>query len=269
MSLLKERHDLIAGRRKEDDEDDLVTVFGSLPREEGEAREEPELDEFGRAIPKPSIQQLRKERMEYRSIRRAHRLKSRRTTTSEDEEGYSTDDELPRDDETAYTEAVSSIQSRGQEILADVKAEEFKDPSKGRWGSWRQRYPDLYVNAWGGLGVVSVWEFWVRLELLGWDPISTGHGKGLDQFRWFISLYEFSSQQAAGQQEDLVASMLGSTVVPVLCKMIEEGGVVDVYSEKDARRFADLVDEVEAGLGEGGVKVQVSVTSFMISATTF
>src|SRR5262245_19383287 len=30
---------------------------------------------------------------------------------------------------------------------------------------WRKLYED-----WGGLGLVGAWEFWMRLELLGWNP---------------------------------------------------------------------------------------------------
>jgi hypothetical protein len=36
--------------------------------------------------------------------------------------------------------------------------------------AWEQ-YSDSYVGPWGGLSVVSVWEFWVRLEIVGWDFI--------------------------------------------------------------------------------------------------
>ncbi|KAF8876407.1 hypothetical protein BD779DRAFT_1475660 [Infundibulicybe gibba] len=32
---------------------------------------------------------------------------------------------------------------------------------------------ESYANAWVGLGVVSIWEFWVRLEVVGWDCLRT------------------------------------------------------------------------------------------------
>ncbi|KAH8825156.1 nineteen complex-related protein 2-domain-containing protein [Flagelloscypha sp. PMI_526] len=232
----KNAPDIVTKRRTEDDADDLATVFGALSvtREEGEA------DEFGRDISPLSPADARKERMAYRAARHARHVR-----VSEAEEGYSTDSSLPPTDNDAYDAAISSLRTRGADILADVKAEEFRDPSKGRWGSWREAYPDLYINAWGGLGVVSVWEFWVRLEMLTWNPIA--EKKNLDEFKWFLSLYEFTS----GQEEDLVASMIGTAVLPLLVKMIEEGGLVDVLSEKDMKRVGDLIDEIEAGLGEG------------------
>jgi GC-rich sequence DNA-binding factor len=66
---------------------------------------------------------------------------------------------------------MQDLDSRKKAVLADVKAAEFRDPGKGRWSVWREKYSDSYVGAWGGLGVVSVWEFWVRLECVGWDCV--------------------------------------------------------------------------------------------------
>lgn len=42
-----------------------------------------------------------------------------------------------------------------------------------KWfAEWRLVYGDSYRDAWGGLGLVAAWEFWARLEAIGWDPIS-------------------------------------------------------------------------------------------------
>lgn len=167
ISLLQERHDLIRQRRQTEDDDDLSLFLGALP--EPPDAEHEEVDEPGKTVPKPSPAALRRERRVARLERRRVRLQRRRT--EEDEEGYSTDASLPPPDDQAYSSAMESLASRTKEVLADVKAEEFRDPGKGRWGTWRERYGDSYVNAWGGLGVVSVWEFWVRLEVVGWDCI--------------------------------------------------------------------------------------------------
>jgi hypothetical protein len=59
------------------------------------------------------------------------------------------------------------------DILSDVKVNEFKDPSVGigqKFAEWRERFEDSYQGAWGGLGLVGAWEFWARLEMLGWNP---------------------------------------------------------------------------------------------------
>lgn len=162
---------MISKRRRQDDEDDLSVFLGSLPPSSSTDPEE--VDELGRAVQKPNETQLRRERRVARTARRQLRS-SRRTPgegNEEEEEGYSTDSSLAPADAKSYQAALQSIAVGKKEVLADVRAEEFRDPGKGRWSTWREKFTDSYVGAWGGLGVVSVWEFWVRLESVGWDCI--------------------------------------------------------------------------------------------------
>ena len=173
---------MILKRRRQDDEDDLSAFLGPLPYT-GSAEPE-EVDELGRTISKPDEAQQRRERRVARAARRQLRCSRRSRTDSEgvggkvkvkEEEGYSTDSSLALADADAYTTALQSVAAGKKEVLADVRAEEFRDPGKGRWGTWREKYSDSYVGAWGGLGVVSVWEFWMRLESVGWDCIEVFH----------------------------------------------------------------------------------------------
>ncbi len=170
LSLLQERYDLRRQRRQAEDEDDLSWFLGPLL--EPSIPDPEEVDELGRDVPRPNHAALRRERRTARLERR--RVRSERKIAEESEEGYSTDSSLAPPDQQAYSVAIETLTSRKKEVLADVKAEEFRDPGKGRWGAWRESYADSYVNAWGGLGVVSVWEFWVRLEVVGWDCIEVG-----------------------------------------------------------------------------------------------
>lgn len=166
---------MIEKRRRQDDEDDLATFIGPLPITPSSTSEPEETDELGRTIPKPNPtnerRQRRVERTARRQLRSSRRTKAPPPPLGEDEEGYSTDTSLAAADASAYTVAMQDLASRRKGVLADVKAEEFKDPGKGRWSVWREKYSDSYIGAWGGLGVVSVWEFWVRLECVGWDCI--------------------------------------------------------------------------------------------------
>ena len=169
LSLLQERFEMISNRRRTDDEDDLSVILGPLPVIPPAEPQPEETDEPGRVIPKINSAFLRRERREARVRRRQHR-QSRQIKPSE-EEGYSTDSSLASPDATAYESALESLASRIKGVLADVKADEFLDPAKGRWGVWRDSYSESYIGAYGGLGVVSVWEFWARLEMVGWDCI--------------------------------------------------------------------------------------------------
>jgi len=151
-----------------DDEDDLIIFLGPLPTPVAKPELE-DYDELGRLIPKPNAAFARRERRTARLSRR--QVRQQRSRKAELEEGYSTDSSLPPPDTSAYSSAITSLALRTKEVLADVRADEFRDPGKGRWSAWREKYSDSYIGAWGGLGVVSVWEFWVRLEIVGWDCI--------------------------------------------------------------------------------------------------
>ncbi|KIM43007.1 hypothetical protein M413DRAFT_69575 [Hebeloma cylindrosporum] len=274
LSLLKERFDMVEKRRRQDDEDDLATFIGPLPITPSSSTLEPEeTDELGRTIPKPNPANERRQRRVDRTAR--HQLRSSRRTKppapssglGEDEEGYSTDSSLAAADASAYTVAMHDLSSRRKAVLADVKAEEFKDPGKGRWSVWREKYSDSYIGAWGGLGVVSVWEFWVRLECVGWDCIE--NQQTLHSFKWYKGLYEYCrpgdedkvvEERELGPDGDLVTSMISTAVIPLICKLID-GGALDVYSSKHIRRMVDLAEEVEASVEQGGGKFQTLLKS--------
>lgn len=131
-----------------------------------------EIDELGRVIPSANPTVIRRERMSARNTRRL--LRRAKANKREDEEGYSTDASLPSSDAADFEVAIQKLLEKRKDVLADVRAKDFKDPGLGlsKWfGEWRQRFGDSYTGAWGGLGMIAAWEFWTRLEILGWDPI--------------------------------------------------------------------------------------------------
>ncbi|KIY62847.1 hypothetical protein CYLTODRAFT_494369 [Cylindrobasidium torrendii FP15055 ss-10] len=250
ISFLQERYEMLRKRRMDDDRDDLSLFFGTPPTPIPE--NESENDEFGRA--RPGVEERRAERRNDRLARQQRRARQRG-----EEEGYSTDEELPPADNAAYQSALQGLEDKRAEVLADVKAKEFLDPGQGRWSEWRERYTDSYVGAYGGLGVVSVWEFWARLEMARWDCIEDLNS--LDSFKWYRGLYVYCRPdgQELGPEGDLVASMITTAVIPRLAKVLE-GGALDVYSSKHIRRVVDLTEEVEASVEsveDGQIKKQV------------
>ncbi|KAK0201965.1 nineteen complex-related protein 2-domain-containing protein [Desarmillaria ectypa] len=252
VSLLRERGDMIKKRRTQDDEDDVSNFLGNLPLP---AKAE-ETDDIGRVVPNPNS-------AAQKALRRAARVarRQRRQNNEEAEEGYSTDSELSPSDEQVYSSAVEFLATKTKDVLSDVRAPEFRDPGKGRWSAWREQYTDSYVNAYGGLGVVSVWEFWARLECVGWNCIE--EPRSLDAFTWYKGLYEYSrpnntegSESELGSDGDLVASMITTAILPRMCKLLE-GGALDVYSAGDIRRMVDITEEVEASIEPGNTKVHM------------
>ncbi|TFY70970.1 hypothetical protein EVG20_g2035 [Dentipellis fragilis] len=240
ISIVKERRDMIRQRRHADDEDDLSYFLGSLPVPPHTEPEE--LDELGRIIPRANPAAARRDRRSSRITRRSHRK-------SVEEEGYSTDSELPPSDAADYRTALQKLAMRRDDILSDVKAKEFKDPSLGigKWfGEWRRRFGDSYVGAWGGLGMVGAWEFWVRLEIVGWNP--------LEVFATSDNLDDHEEPQM-GPDGDLVAAMISTSVLPRLSKIVEGGGL-DPNSSRDIRRIVDLAEEIETSVEKNNPKFQ-------------
>jgi GC-rich sequence DNA-binding factor len=160
---------MIQARRRAEDEDDLSMFLGSRPTLPHTGQEE--LDEMGRVIPRLNAEATLGGRRTARAARRA--LRRRNGRKGDDEEGYSTDATLPPSDGTDYLATLKQLSRQRDEILSDVKANEFKDPRLGicaRFAAWRGRFDDSYIGAWGGLALVGAWEFWTRLEMLGWNP---------------------------------------------------------------------------------------------------
>lgn len=152
---------MISTRRAKDDEDDLSRFFGELPQQPDQ---------------QPSAS-ARQQRSVTRIQRRLNRRRSNSTPQSL-EDGFSTDASLASSETQDFELALEKLQEKVGNVLSDVRAEGFRDPKAGlaKWfGEWRDQYEEIYVGAWGGLGLVGAWEFWGRLEILGWNPFQVHH----------------------------------------------------------------------------------------------
>jgi GC-rich sequence DNA-binding factor len=267
---------MVHKRRRADDEDDLALFLGSPPRP---PNAEPEVDELGRDIDPATRRPERRAARKARHARRAaaKAAKSAKGPSMEEEEGYSTDASLDSSDASDLQDALAALASRAEDIMADVRAPEFRDPATGaglaKWfGEWRARYEDIYVGAWGGLGVVGAWEFWARLEMVqrAWSPFerrgpAAGGRMEVEGFRWFAGLFAYShprSRGGAGQgaeeeegegevgpEGDLAAAMVGTAVVPRVVKMVEGGGF-DPYDAGIVRSAVEFGEQVEVACGK-------------------
>lgn len=187
LAHLQERADLVNKRRTADDNDDIALILGVPPQQSSpdDAEEVEEVDELGRSRrmdhesgPSSGVRKARRsDRLARRTKRRA-RVQTNGTPApvgpGGDDEGFSTDSSLAEGDAQDYAEAQRDLGRRVEGLLDDVKAEDFRDPSKGlavRFGDWRTRYEDEYVGAFGGLSMVQAWSFWARGEMVGWEPL--------------------------------------------------------------------------------------------------
>lgn len=284
VSLIQERSVMVSKRRKADDEDDLSAVLGILPVPAPEIGTE-QIDELGRVVPSANPSATRRDRASARDARRT--LRRAKQNKQEQEEGYSTDSSLPPSDAADFEVAIEKLLAKRDDILSDVRAKDFKNPGLGlsKWfGEWRDRFGDSYTGAWGGLGMVGAWEFWTRLEILGWDPLQVSGtfthtsrkllihslfqgARSLDTFAWYKSLYEYSrprlpdadeeEEPELGPDGDLVSAMISTAIIPRLCKIIDAGGF-DPYSARDLRTLVDVVEQIEASVAREDLKFQVS-----------
>ena len=181
-SLLSERYEMIALRRREDDEDDLSLFLHIPPAESSD-----QVDGTARSLSMGPHFATRTARRAGRDVRNiASRITSSRgpppppklLLTQEDQDGYYTDSELLSSDMQDYTLAQEKLSYRVSSLLSDVKSDEFRDPRLGlgrRFVEWREKWNESYMGAWGGLGLVGAWELWTRLEIAEWNPLEVSY----------------------------------------------------------------------------------------------
>ncbi len=158
LAIQQERADIIARRRFADDADDVALFTGAavtaaFPAPPAEADSDPDA-------------------LAPRSAARSSRRAAREQRAASDE-GAGTDDELDADEAADLAAAVAGLREGLAGLFSDVKADDFRDPNLGvrkKFEEWRAQFPEEYANAFGGLAMVGVWEFWARVEMGLWNP---------------------------------------------------------------------------------------------------
>ncbi|KAK8849483.1 hypothetical protein IAR55_004817 [Kwoniella newhampshirensis] len=288
VHVLKERAEMVNKRRQADDSDDL-SLFLGVPAPIVADSEVEEVDDLGRtrradndAGPSSGIRRARRDER----VARRGRRRARVSKAPKEEDGFSTDSTLAEGDAEDYAIAQSGLEKRVHALLDDVRAEDFRDPDRGlalRFGGWRKKFDEEYVNAFGGLALVQAWEFWARGEMVGWEPLR--NSSSLESFKWFNSLHQYSRPAPAtngsteddmdideepplGPDGDLVASMTSSAVVPLLTKALE-AGAYDPYSSKQTRRAMDLADVVADLMGKDSRKYTALLKAILLVYHTY
>lgn len=282
VSVQRERLNMVTKRRFEDDSDDVATFTGTpvptdftkvghddvgMDADGGEG-----VDELGRTKREHDLAPGSHARRMRREDRKKRRMRITGPGSGADadaaEDGYETDDMLLPADAADLISARGAISQELSALFADVQAAEFRDPLLGvrpRFQSWMAAYPDEYANAFGGLAMVGVWEFWARAELAFWNPFgvselatdASGSGatsKSLDQWSWHQALSEF--QHAEQGEEDTVAHMVATVVLPRLRKLAVEA--FDPFSSRATARALEAVEEITYCLDPSHPRFEVS-----------
>lgn len=119
--------------------------------------------------------------------------------------------------------------------------------------------------AFGGLGVVGVWEFWARIEFANWDGLLGGEKFQLREFRWFDSLAGFSHPPAIGdgdaggggdgmeldeiemeeaesESSSILSGIISTIFLPRVGKLVKES--FDVYDQGENDVLLQVLEEV-------------------------
>jgi len=209
---------------------------------------------------------------------------TRRTTAGQYE------DSLPPADEAAFEAAQKDIQRRLRQLLDDVKAPEFLDPAIRinsrlhpsslvvRFHQWRTLYPDEYANAWGGLTLAGIWDFWIRKELCDWDLPKSGHNS-FDEFQWHKELTRFSAAgskkeergedsidsataEAIGGDEEVISHVIANTFIPRVIDACKSGAF-DPWSAKDTRSMTEILEQIGYVLERDNSRFQSLISAFL------
>ncbi|GAA6030231.1 hypothetical protein JCM8097_009000 [Rhodosporidiobolus ruineniae] len=289
LSLLRERYSILAARRYQDSSDDVALFTGQpvpsrwpprfLPADGDEAMQEDPLEseaaEEERAAnePRSALRAARRAEREERLASLSSSSAGRASSTALD-----SPDALPPSSSSDLTSAVSDLRASLAALFSDVKAPAFRDPNLGirqRFEEWRQRFREEYEMTFAGLGMVQVWEFWARVELVGgWNPLEIEElprsPADLSSYAWHQALSSYGHSPSSGdaspepegdESTELINSLVASVVIPRLSAIARAG--YDPYSEKQTRAALKWVDEVSYCVEPSSPKFESLILTFL------
>ncbi|CAO3653362.1 unnamed protein product [Cunninghamella echinulata] len=254
--LENEAHDIIATKkeiveqRRWLDDMDLLKSFTEIPKhlleDDTEMEEE---DEFGRTKESLYSDKSRKRRQTERQVR-VSKLELPPTDQNEDDKiiqdiGYWSDDELPESSLEKKNEILDDIQFNKLDKLFDDVTDDFKtlEAVKSRFESWKTEFYEDYKMAFGSLSLPAAFEFYVRCELVAWDPFSDPIE--FDTMNWHKSLSNYGIIEGDDQHEDADVELLNKVIEKVILKKLQK--LLDVWnpiSSKETRYAIQAIEQL-------------------------
>lgn len=177
--IISTKTEIATSRRWQNNLDDLcqfTNITTNQLDEDMTDQSTEEVDEFGRVKElrnSVSARQRRKLERNYRIEKQAG-LSDLEGDDAIKEQGLWTDDEMNEDYYEQKDAKLQQIQSNGiDELMANV-GDEFKSLTtvKNKFEAWKKDYYDDYQKAYGSLSLPGAFEFYIRTELVSWDPFS-------------------------------------------------------------------------------------------------
>ncbi|GAA6017197.1 hypothetical protein JCM10207_002568 [Rhodosporidiobolus poonsookiae] len=284
LSLLTERYTLIASRRFRDASDDVALFTGQAvtvrfpPRPYIEDRAE-RMDEDGADDAEEDREELAP-RSQAREKRRAAR-EGRLAASSASAPAPIADDALLASDSSDLRLSLTDLSTSLASVFSDVRAPAFRDPALGirqKFEQWRERYREEYEMTFAGLGMVQVWEFWARVELLGggWNALEIDElpssPADLSSYAWHRALSSYGhapsssspppdDTEGADESTELVNALVTSVVIPRLAAIAKAG--YDPYSAKQTMGALRWVEEVSYCVERSSPKFESLIHAFL------
>ncbi|KAI9258992.1 nineteen complex-related protein 2-domain-containing protein [Phascolomyces articulosus] len=258
--MMATKYDVVAKRRWQDDLDDL-REFSKVPeQEENDQEMEEGVDEFGRGHDLRDSASV----VQQRKIERQQRIGEHEDLTNVQEQGLWSDDELAEDWDARQEQKLDVIQNDKIPALLEDVSDEFGslEMVKSKFEAWKTSFYEDYSKAFGSLSLPGAFEFYVRCELVTWNPWT--EPLEFDTMRWHTILSQYGITE---EHEDADTELLNKVVEKVLIKKIKS--MLDIlnassmkemryaaqaieqisyYVEKHERPFMDLMTQVESAI---------------------
>lgn len=178
--MISTKTEVATSRRWQNNLDDLCQFTNlsatQLDEDMSTVDQDEQIDEFGRVkeLRNSSSARQRRRLERQQRIEKQAGLSELEGEDAIKEQGLWTDDEMSEEYYEQKHTKLQQIQSDAiEELLADVD-DAFKSLTtvKNKFETWKVDYYDDYKKAYGSLSLPGAFEFYIRAELVSWDPFS-------------------------------------------------------------------------------------------------
>ncbi|KAI8331087.1 nineteen complex-related protein 2-domain-containing protein [Choanephora cucurbitarum] len=241
--IMATKTEVVSSRRWQFQLDDLCQ-FNTIQFDQLKEEEEEELDEFGRVRELRHSESARQRRWDERQQRIQKRADLAELVEEEAirEQGLWTDDDMTDEYEDKRERQLQAAQTEGiQAMMADVgSAFSQLRAVKDRFEGWKVDFTEDYAKAYGSLSLPGAFEFYVRAELVAWNPFSDPID--FDSMHWHSVLSEYGVSR---EQADPDVEMLNKVVEKAIIKKVKSLlDTLDAASSRQMRCAAQTIEQI-------------------------
>ncbi|XP_071819280.1 PAX3- and PAX7-binding protein 1-like [Apostichopus japonicus] len=191
----------------------------------------------------------RNRRAAEREARRARRRRMREggQKASGHYEGMSSDDEQIDSQQAQMKADKERIQEEAKAIFQDVVDDFHSLPIiQSKFERWKLDHSDSYEEAYIGLCLCKLYNPFVRLQLLDWNPLESDC-PSIESMDWFNTLLFYGYEESKELNEDdsdnkLLPNVVDKIVLPKLIALVEN--VWDPMSSSQTHRLVDTIQRL-------------------------